>query len=219
MARNKRFSAIDREMNEALRHARTPGEIASIKRNANLKRQRALTGAPQDLRLDVRCQDVRVIRHIEVPQIEWTIGAERFAEAMNSMGDDLRRRMLYGTWQTEAESPAWKAAKERAKEFLLLHLNDEQKTTMEKFNYFIVTGKSGRLWRIRTTTMAYNVDAVDKHGHVINTFCGVPSGPSVPPCDVYLAQKLQLESDEVEFLLKANRQGQGMGGVFTVAVM
>jgi hypothetical protein len=177
---------LDRETNQAMKRAHSVAERFAIQADARERRRRLMLG------LDYEAQDGDVFSGM--------------IEAFGGSSASLRDGVWSYTWMFE-EPEEWKQAKTRAYEFFMAHLNDEQKTSVKKCGYFVTYNKtSGRAWRIRTNSTAYNVDALDKHGRVVNTFCALPSGERLPDGDVWLAQKILLETDEVEFLLRANRQ-------------
>jgi hypothetical protein len=97
------------------------------------------------------------------------------------------------------------AAKVRAHALLLEHLTPEQRETFKRNGWFIVQGgRSGTRYRIRSGSMAGNVDVLQKE-RVTHRLCAhVPIG-HVPLGDQLLAQKIMLELAEDDFLRKANR--------------
>jgi hypothetical protein len=74
-----------------------------------------------------------------------------------------------------------------------------------KHHYFYVTGcDTGIRYRIRRG-MIMNIDELDSHGKVVAHWCFGPQGDLVIG-DVILAQKIALETMELEALSKANKQ-------------
>jgi hypothetical protein len=72
-------------------------------------------------------------------------------------------------------------------------------------HYFYVTGcDTGICYRIRRG-MTMNIDELDSHGKVVAHWCFGPQGALVTG-DVILAQKIALETMELEALSKANKQ-------------
>lgn len=103
-----------------------------------------------------------------------------------------RQRNLIRLKETEAT----------ARKLLLSRLTDEQRRTLEKENYFIVLGSKGNSYRISCDRISHNVREVGKEGV---TYCAYP--PGVPRNDIWLAQKLLIESNEEAFLKVAVRSG------------
>lgn len=116
----------------------------------------------------------------------------------------LREHGGYRAYRQVRPEPT--AAETKAIELLRSHLSEAQRLTMDRDRFFIVeNSRSLRRWRIRTVDTIYNVDLLG-HGDLVRaTYCAVPKG-NLPPGDVYLTQKLQLEADEAGFLLVANRK-------------
>lgn len=94
------------------------------------------------------------------------------------------------------------AAREKARTLLLKLLTTEQKDQLEKLRYFeVIAGASRRRYRIREG-IAGNIRLVDPEGREVTQYCCHPAG--LPIEDVMVAQKLQIEHDEEEFLRLAN---------------
>jgi hypothetical protein len=217
--RNPQLRDLDRQMNRALKDARGAAQVFAVKAEFADKRRRLLSSGqlPEPIQ-NPPVEPVRAWEQVRVNSpmfVEWSVPtplpdftfSARVEQEMRNALQDFTFRY---TMTAPIESEERKAAKLRAEEFLLTHLNPTQVLTYREYHYFIVVNKaSGRKWKIRTNTTTFNVDAIDKDGSVIATFCGVPSGSWIPPCDIYLAQKILLETDEAEFLIRANRKGAG----------
>lgn len=97
------------------------------------------------------------------------------------------------------------AARNRAQEFLLQHLTQEQQATLKKNGWFIVQGgRTKTKYRIRNNSIAGNIDVFDSKDKVTHRLCGHASHV-IPIGDQLLAQKMMLESSEDDFLRIANR--------------
>lgn len=108
-------------------------------------------------------------------------------------------------WARVTGTATWDApqAKEnkKAKELLLSCLTKQQKKQYEKHNWFIVRGsETGLVYRINRKSQI-NVDLMDGDV-VVKRLCTVPD-EYVPIEDHLLAQKLMLETDEMDFLSRA----------------
>lgn len=99
-----------------------------------------------------------------------------------------------------------KAANEKARVLLMRHLTKEQQETHRKHGYFDVQGQStpytGRHFRIYTASATMNVYLMDGD-RKIECYCAAPE--NVPRCDALLAQKVMIETNEREFMRKANK--------------
>jgi hypothetical protein len=92
-------------------------------------------------------------------------------------------------------------ALDRAREFLLSQLNEEQRAHMLEHNWFLVIGsRSRRSYRIDTHHITANVRRLDD-GARLCAHCN----DNLPISDHLLAQKLMIENDEDSFLAIANR--------------
>jgi hypothetical protein len=84
-------------------------------------------------------------------------------------------------------------------ELLVEQLSPAQRVQYDRFKYFdVVGGDTGRRYRIRQGQML-NVEVLDSTGHRMCLLCFMPEG-HLPVGDVMLAQKLALESFEVEVI-------------------
>jgi hypothetical protein len=100
----------------------------------------------------------------------------------------------------------------KARELLLRSLTPEQRASIERHKWFLVEGRSGRLYRIRDQGHAVaNIDVVERdllgQDRVLHRLCGHLDDGGIPIADHMLAQKLMLEADEDAFLRLANRHG------------
>lgn len=89
-------------------------------------------------------------------------------------------------------------AEERARQLLLSMLDARQRHDLVTRGGFFVKGSAGFRYFIRTSGRTGNVHWVDWKGQPRGTLCAAPD--DVPLSDVYVAQKLALETDEREFL-------------------
>jgi hypothetical protein len=108
-----------------------------------------------------------------------------------------------------------KNARTKAHETLTRMLNDQQKKDFKERGYFYVTGNKGTPYRVRTNSTVGNVDWIDGET-VLGSYCAHPSGQgrdlngrvgSLPLYDIFIGQKLALETDEESFLRVANLYG------------
>jgi hypothetical protein len=92
----------------------------------------------------------------------------------------------------------------RIESFALLDsiLDDIQKKTFEEEDWFLVIGKSGRIYRLRRGRVG-NIDLVSPDGRVLRSYCVHPNG-SFPNGDDLVAQKLHLECDDDNLIEQAN---------------
>jgi hypothetical protein len=107
-------------------------------------------------------------------------------------------RQLYALFEAENSADA------RAKRLLCEWLSPDQRVQFDTQGYFEVTGShTGRRYRISHGSSA-NVRELDATGEPSLGLCFVPAG-QLAPGDVMLAQKIALETSELEALAKANR--------------
>jgi septal ring factor EnvC (AmiA/AmiB activator) len=96
------------------------------------------------------------------------------------------------------------SAERRAQELLMEHLTEAQRKTIKDHGWFVVEGgRSKKLYRIRTSGVAGNIDELYKEKVTHRLCCHLDH--AIPRYDHYLAQKLALELDEARFLNTANR--------------
>lgn len=120
--------------------------------------------------------------------------------------DDARIAAERAEIQRKAELAAAerRAAIERARALLLSMLTVQEREQYQREQFFDVIAKhSKRRYRIRQGSHG-NVRLLDAAGREVASYCGQPNG--VPTEDSMLAQKLQIEHDEDEFLRHANRR-------------
>jgi hypothetical protein len=119
-------------------------------------------------------------------------------EAENARLEELRRV------ETERYEQR-KLSTEKANQILLEHLTPDQREMVEKNGWFVIEGgKTGKIYRIGSKSIAGNVEELDEKGKVIAKYCcHLPH--QYPQSDHLLTQKLMLEWDEEEFLRKANK--------------
>jgi len=97
------------------------------------------------------------------------------------------------------------AAQVKARELLLTHLTPEQRDTVARHGWFVVEGgRSRKRYRINTGGYAGNIEELDADGNVVATLC-CHARVDIPVADQHLTQKFMLESDEQEFVARANR--------------
>lgn len=99
------------------------------------------------------------------------------------------------------EAAKRKKAEETAMELLMGFLSKEQREMLKKLNYFLVTAKSGRIYRIEQGSHG-NVKVVDKNNRMLEKLCIQPTG--VPYGDSMLMQKMMIETAEDVFRKHAN---------------
>jgi hypothetical protein len=90
----------------------------------------------------------------------------------------------------------------KARALLLRNLTREQRHELDKLGHFHVISREGVRYRIHDGTLAINVEQLDGEGKLLRKLCAHPVG--VPLGDGLLAQKLQLEFAEDDFLRVAN---------------
>lgn len=105
-------------------------------------------------------------------------------------------RRLYDSFGSTAET--------RAKRLLREWLSPEQREQFDTEGHFDVTGsKTGKRYRINYGSCA-NVRELDINGKLVMGLCFVPAG-QLAAGDVMLAQKIALETNEIQVLRSANR--------------
>lgn len=90
----------------------------------------------------------------------------------------------------------------RAKKLLKEQLNAEQRKMLADKDHFYMRSQSGKLFRIRNGR-AGNVELMHDEQRIHKVLCAHPSD-YCPNYDTMLAQKLMLETDEAQFMRKAN---------------
>lgn len=109
------------------------------------------------------------------------------------------------TQQRAAEAEVIRsAARDKARALLVSMLSVQQREQLKRCSWFDVIGShSQQTYRIREGSHG-NVRLLSPDGQKeVASYCGQPNG--VPVGDSMLAQKLQLECDETEYLRLANR--------------
>lgn len=86
------------------------------------------------------------------------------------------------------------AARVEASALLDSLLSEMQRQSLEEEGWFLVIGKSGKIYRLRKGRVG-NIDELDLEGNVVKTLCSHP-GPQLPNADDLVAQKLFLETDD-----------------------
>jgi hypothetical protein len=95
-------------------------------------------------------------------------------------------------------------AEQKALALLKQWLSSAQLAQYERNGHFEVTGcHSGKRYRIQRAKQM-NIEELDEHGAQIAVWCFGPEA-ELPACDVMLAQKIALETDERSALAVANR--------------
>lgn len=94
------------------------------------------------------------------------------------------------------------AADRRARDLLMSCLTEEQRRAYERDKAFLVVSNLGHIFKI-TQKRIHGVFKLNAEGLEIEEWCVTPNGP-IPVCDVMLAQKLALETDEGALRAEAN---------------
>lgn len=114
--------------------------------------------------------------------------------------------------RTQAETERRTLARARARTLLDGFLDDDQRHDLEHKGQFHVTGSRGRRYCIRAAGQSGNVALLKEDGSVQATLCAHPRSAHdrhelLPEGDAWLAQMLELETDEDHFLAMANVHG------------
>ncbi|MEY9397839.1 hypothetical protein ABIF66_008654 [Bradyrhizobium japonicum] len=118
----------------------------------------------------------------------------------NSAGS-ARLRALRALYRSFIEENGPEA---RARRLLREWLSPDQRAQFDANDYFEVTGSdTGRRYRIHQGTMS-NIWELDEEMEAKTGWCFVPERP-LAACDVMLAQKIALETDEAAVIALANR--------------
>jgi hypothetical protein len=116
-------------------------------------------------------------------------------------GSSTRLRAMRALYRSFIEENGPEA---RAHRLLREWLSSEQRAQFDAKGYFEVTGShTGRRYRIHQGTMS-NVLELDDEMEPKMGWCFVPERP-LAACDVMLAQKIALETNEAAVLALANR--------------
>jgi hypothetical protein len=114
------------------------------------------------------------------------------------------RRHSIRNYRLRAEPDDHVYTEEKGVALLRSWLSPEQAELWDTHRHFCVVGSdTGRRYRIKYGR-SMNVEELDSGGNVVNQWCFGPQG-NLAVGDVMLAQKIALETMEVEALAKANR--------------
>ena len=125
------------------------------------------------------------------------------AEQIRERAESLQRYRAEQAERAALERRIAEEANARAEQLLLGVLSAEQRETYQRARHIIVTGRSGRRYRVRRGRVG-NVDVIGRNGHIESRLCAHP-GVWTPDADVMLAQLLHLQHDDDEFCRTANR--------------
>lgn len=100
------------------------------------------------------------------------------------------------------EGEARDAAEARARALLLSCLTPEQRASFERCRAFRVVSNLGNIFEI-AHARTHGIHKLDMQGNQVEQWCTTPNG-RIPICDVMLAQKLYLETDEAGLRQTAN---------------
>jgi hypothetical protein len=90
----------------------------------------------------------------------------------------------------------------RAEAMLIAHLDETQREDWAYGRFFYVVGSQTRARYVVHFLRYYNVGWIGKS--FTNSLCLISADRDIPLCDVLLAQKLMIETDEPLFLARAN---------------
>jgi hypothetical protein len=112
---------------------------------------------------------------------------------------------------TDEHCRAYRGSEERSQDLLRQWLSPDQVDQYDTYWRFDVVGSdTGTRYRIRRGTVM-NIEELTRDGYVARRWCFAPEG-SLAICDVMLAQKIALETFELDALAIANHDGpQGPG--------
>jgi hypothetical protein len=114
------------------------------------------------------------------------------------------RRHSIRNYRLRAERVEHVCTEEKGVALLRSWLSPEQAELWDSHRHFCVLGSdTGRRYRIKYGR-SMNIEELDSGGNVVNQWCFGPQG-NLAVGDVMLAQKIALETIEVEALAKANR--------------
>jgi len=109
------------------------------------------------------------------------------------------------------QHPATEVANQRAFQLLTSHLKPLQLMSLKKRGHFTVQGSyTGCTWRILVgiESRSHNVMYEDTYGRFAQfSLCAWYNNFQIPFCDQVLAQKMLLETDEIEFMAIAHQAG------------
>jgi hypothetical protein len=114
------------------------------------------------------------------------------------------RRQSSRNYRLRADGDDRLRAEEKGAALLRSWLSPEQAKLWDSHRHFHVIGSdTGRRYRIKYGR-SMNIEELDTGGHVVNRWCFGPQG-NLAIGDVMLAQKIALETIEIEALANANR--------------
>jgi hypothetical protein len=114
------------------------------------------------------------------------------------------RRHRIRNYRLRAEGDDHVCTEEKGVALLRSWLSPEQAELWDSHRHFYVVGSdTGRRYRIKYGK-SMNIEELDSEGNVVNQWCFGPQG-NLAVGDVMLAQKIALETIEIEALAKANR--------------
>jgi hypothetical protein len=132
---------------------------------------------------------------------------------------EAERARFYGTSTFETSAPPVQKGPtpdQKAEALLKSWLSEAQLARYEKKGWFEVVGNvTGQRYRINKGRTS-NVELIDAAGEKAGRICVVTKGALIE-CDLMLAQKVALETDELAALRVANPDG-GEGAMFLVAL-
>lgn len=117
-----------------------------------------------------------------------------------------RVRGLQQRCEKEQTDPTLAPAYRNAEQWLLEYLSTEQRRTLEAERFFDVFGNvTGKRYRIRAgLSGVHNIDVLRDGDEIERTLCFLPNG-DLPECDILLAQKAYIETDEAYAIRVANK--------------
>lgn len=127
-----------------------------------------------------------------LPEPQRVLLERRYREALN---------IAEGAW-FEASSPISPEAEAKGWALLLEHLTDKQRVEVEKFKHFTVIGSNSKEEYLINTSGGTSFNISNKKRRM--AYCFKPNG-GLCKGDVYLSQKLALETREPEALRVANQ--------------
>jgi hypothetical protein len=140
-----------------------------------------------------RQRNESVLRYFPPPREQWQNARERIETE-----DEQHRRQVHAVADQRVE-----AARARAEELLLRFLSPAQREAYESgAEGFEVIGSAGSRFLITRRPIA-NITVLSPEGDPVANLCVHPGG-GLPSADVYLAQKLGLETDERTYVQLAN---------------
>lgn len=128
---------------------------------------------------------------------------------MIATGPTIATTVVGAREATEADRRRWARQKRqraraavRARELLAEHLTPEESAQLAADGYFVVTGESGRRYRIYRG-YSRNIVELDRLGRPIARLCAHPTS-ALPDEDHMLAQRVYLQAAEADFRRIAN---------------